>query len=155
MRKTWRFETALLAGVISAAVAVAQSGGGPGGPGGFPRCGDQLSTSLALGADQQSALDALRQQTADAIQPIADSLHALHQQIDDAVAAASPDRCAVGDLTIQAGGLRSQIDAARKAAEAAFVASLSTDQKAKYDTFVGINPECTAIGGGFGPPPQH
>jgi Spy/CpxP family protein refolding chaperone len=163
MKRNWKLEAALLAGIITGAAALAQPAGDPpaGGPGPRPGgpgdrggpCGDQLVASLSLTADQQSALDTLRQQTADTIQPIAERTHTLHQQIDDAVAASSPDRCAIGDLTIQLGGLHAQVDAIRKAAEATFVASLSADQKARYDTFVGINPGCGAVGGGFGPPP--
>ena len=159
MKRIGKIEAALLAGLLSAAGAAAQPaaspGPRPGAPGGFPGCAEQLVAALALTDAQQSALDALRQQTADAMRPIADSLLALHQQIDDAVASSSADHCAIGDLTIQTAGLRAQIDAARAAAEAAFVASLGAHQKAKYDTFVGINPGCTAVGGGFGPPQRH
>jgi len=159
MTSLGKFRMAALAGALGAAAIVAQTrsdavlGGGPGphGPGG--PCGDQLVSYVGLRADQQTALTALRQQTADTIQPLAEQIGSLHQQIDLAIAAGNPDPCAIGALDIQIAGIRSQIDAARKAAEATFAASLTSDQKARYDTFLGINPGCTAVGGEFGPPP--
>jgi len=69
----------------------------------------------------------------------------LRQQIETAVAAASPDPCAIGQLEIQAYGLRQQIEAIRKSAEAAFVASLTSDQQTKYAAFVAANPNCAAF----------
>ncbi|HTR02459.1 MAG TPA: Spy/CpxP family protein refolding chaperone [Thermoanaerobaculia bacterium] len=159
MKSIGRFKAAALVGALCAAAIVAQTrsdavlGGGPGphGPGG--PCSDQLVSYVGLTADQQTALTALRQQTADTIQPLAEQAGSLGQQIDLAIAAGNADPCAIGGLAVQIAGIRSQIDAARKAAEAAFVASLTSDQKARYDTFLGINPGCSAVGGGFGPPP--
>lgn len=108
-------------------------------------CTAALVTAGGLSADQATALDTLRQQTSDSIKTVADQAHALHQQIETALEAASPDPTAIGNLVIQAFKLRQQIDTIVKNAEAAFVASLSADQQAKYAAFLAAHPGCAAI----------
>jgi hypothetical protein len=139
--------------VLAGALAFAQDAGRrpllPGGGAGHGRCGEKLVQSLGLSADQQAALETLRNETAEATRPLAEQLHALHGQIETAADGASPDACAIGGLVIQGKAIRSQMDEARKAAEAKFVAGLSADQKSKYESYVSINPECTAVGSGF------
>ncbi len=158
MKMTGRTGWSVVGGLaLAASVALAQNAGGaprmrPGGPG-HGRCGDRLVRALDLTAEQQTTLDALRDEMAETVRPLAEQLHALHGQIEDAAAGESPDACAIGGLVVQGRGLRSQIDTARKTVEARFVATLSADQKAKYDSFVAIQPGCTAVGGGFLPPP--
>jgi Spy/CpxP family protein refolding chaperone len=125
---------------------------GPYGPG---RCAERLVAALDLTAAQQAALDTLREETAEAIEPIVEQLRTVREQIDGATTAASPDPCAIGAMAIQAAGLRAQIASLRKAADARFVATLSTEQKARYENFVAMHPGCMAVGGGFfGPPPR-
>jgi len=158
MTSIGRFRFAAIAGALCAAALAAQTGDAVLGPRGGTRpdhggpCGDQLVQYVGLTSDQQTALETLRQQTADSVQTLADEMHSLRQQIDQLIAAGNPDACAVGQIEIQAAGARAQIDAALTAAEAAFVASLTSSQKTKYDAFVAMNPGCTAIGPGFGPP---
>jgi predicted NBD/HSP70 family sugar kinase len=108
-------------------------------------CTAALVAAVGLSADQATALDTLRQQTADSIQAVADQAHALRQQIEMALEAASPDPTAIGSLVIQEFKLRQQIDTIVKNAEAAFVASLSADQQAKYAAFVAAHPGCAAL----------
>ena len=142
MKRNW------ILGVILAVIAASTAMGRPGGPGDRgPRvnCTDALVSALSLTPDQQAALEILRQQTADAISAIVTQEKTIHDQIDAALAAAAPDRCAIGDLVIAGYKLRQQITAIVTAAEATFVASLSADQKAKYTAFLAANPGCSAI----------
>jgi Spy/CpxP family protein refolding chaperone len=118
----------------------------PHGPG---RCGEKLVRALELTSAQQSALDALREETADAMHPLMEKLHELKEEVDEAASAPSADPCAVGAKAIEAGGIHAQMQSVRKAAEAKFVASLSADQKSRYDEYVGAHPDCQAVGGGF------
>ena len=118
------------------------------------RCGERLAAALNLTPDQQAALDAARNETAQTVRPLAEQMRALHGQIEAAAEGASPDACAIGGLVVQGKAIRSQIDAARKAAEAKFVEGLSADQRAAYDNFVAINAGCMAVGAGFMPPPR-
>ena len=158
-RGIWRLAAAALVGALFAVALGAQPAGGPG-PGG-PGCGP-LVASLGLTSDQRTALDTLRQQLGDAIGPIHDQMKTVRDQIDAAAAAGNPDRCAIGDLALQEVGFRGQIDALFAGAEAKIVASLTVAQKAKYDTFVGINPGCAIVRGplhdivldGVAPPPS-
>jgi hypothetical protein len=143
--------------ILSAALVFGQdtsrrpvmSGGGPG----HGRCAERLIQALELTTAQQSALEALREETAETIRPLAEQMRALHTQVETAADGESPDACAVGGLVMQGKGIRSQIADIRKAAEARFVAGLGTDQKAKYGNFISINPGCMAVGAGFMPAP--
>ena len=122
-------------------------------PGGIPHhgggrgreCEQQLITALGLTDAQQTALAALRKQTADSVQAIVASADGLHQQIHSALAAASPDACAIGKLMIQAEGVRQQIESIHKSAEASFVASLTADQATRYTAFLAAHPGCAAF----------
>jgi Spy/CpxP family protein refolding chaperone len=119
---------------------------GPHGPG---RCSERLVRALELTSAQQTALDALREETSDAIQPMMEKLHELKDDVDEAASAPGADPCAVGAKAVEAGGVHAQIQSLRKAAEAKFVASLSADQKSRYDEYVAAHPDCQAVGGGF------
>jgi hypothetical protein len=143
MKRNWKLGV-LVAVLIRAALPVLGQAGistfrGPSG------CNQDLIRAVGLTAAQQSALEVLRQQTADAIKPIFDQIAALHQQTEMALGSASPDPCAIGNLEIQGSGLRAQIQTIHKDAEAAFVASLPADQQAKYAAFIAANPECGAF----------
>ena len=89
----------------------------------------------------------LNAETAEAIRPILDQIRAIHDQIGTVASTSDPDACAIGTLVLQRQGLHSQVETIRGAAEAEFVVSLTTDQKATYDSFVAVNPGCTAVGG--------
>jgi LTXXQ motif family protein len=144
MKRNWRLGILILAVLISAAMSAFGQAGIPTfrGPSG---CAQDLIQAVGLTAAQQSTLEVLRQQTADAIKPIFDQIPAFHQQIDTALVSASPDPCAIGNLEIQAYGLRAQIQTIQKNAEATFVASLTADQQTKYAAFIAANPECAAF----------
>ena len=130
----------------AAAPVIAQHGGGIPRHGGQGReCEQQLVTALGLTDAQQTALAALRKQTADSGQAIVASADGLHQQIHTALAATSPDACAIGKLMIQAEGVHQQIESIRKSAEASFVASLTADQATRYTAFLAAHPGCAAF----------
>lgn len=146
--------------ILSAAFAFAQDAPRrplmpPGGMERGGRCGERLVRQLDLTAEQQASLDALRNETADAVRPLAEQMRALHGQVETAADGASPDACALGGLVLQGKAIRSQIEDVRKAAEAKFVEQLSDAQKATYANFVAINPDCMAVGAGFLPPPPR
>jgi LTXXQ motif family protein len=105
--------------------------------------------ALELTSVQQASLDALQEETTEAIRPVIEQVHALREQIDEAASAPSADPCEVGAMAIEAGGLHSKIESIRKASEAKFVAGLSEEQKARYDEYVAVHPNCLAVGGGF------
>src|SRR5678815_4729681 len=78
-------------------------------PGPPPRCGERLVRSLELTAEQQAALDALQEETAEAIHPVLEQMHALREEIDDAASKSSADPCAVGAMAIEAAGLHAKV----------------------------------------------
>lgn len=113
-----------------------------------------LVDALALTTAQQSGLETLRQQTAESTRAIAEQIHTLRESIDAALESGA-DRCAIGDLEIQAHGLREQIETLRTTAATSFLATLTAEQRASYDSFIAANPDCSAaaiIGLRFGGP---
>jgi len=145
MKQTWILGVALAVFLGAASAAAQHAGPADRTPGGRGNCTEALVAALGLTSDQQTALDTLRTQTGDAISAIVTQERALHDQIETALSAASPDRCAIGDLVISGYKLRQQIAAIVTSAEAAFVASLTSDQKTKYTAFLAANPGCSAI----------
>ncbi len=146
--------------ILSAGFALAQDAPRrplmpPGGMEHGGRCGERLVRSLDLTTEQQATLEALRNDTAESVRPLAEQMRALHGQIETAADGASPDACALGGLVLQGKSIRSQIEDVRKAAEAKFVEQLSDAQKATYANFISINPGCMAVGAGFLPPPRN
>ena len=71
----------------------------------------------------------------------------IHESIHTQLSSANPDRGAIGDLVIQGFALQKQVDATLASAEATFVASLTADQKSKYDAFVAAHPGCKVFSG--------
>lgn len=103
-----------------------------------------LMEALALTPEQRAALETLRQQTRTSTLPVAEQFHELHETMEQNLKSASPDRCAIGDLVIQAHGLHDQIEASLKASAESFIAGLTAQQRASYDAFIQANPECSA-----------
>lgn len=137
------------AGVAFAATtALAQGGDGrpPTGSGVPGRCGDRLVRALGLTREQQAALDALNTETTETTRPLLDQIRAIYDLIQAATSASNKEACAIGALVLQSQGLDAQVGTIRDDAEAKFVASLTADQKATYDSFVAANPGCTAVG---------
>jgi len=115
-------------------------------------CSDALVQSLGLSDGQTGALAVLRAQTESAVSTIRAQEKTLHESIHTAVSSASPDQCAIGGLMIQGSALHQQIETMLANAESTFVASLTSDQKAKYDAFLSAHPECKVFGLPMHPP---
>lgn len=109
------------------------------------RCGDALVKSLGLSDSQAAALAAQRAQTDSALAAIHSQEKTIHESIHTALSSANPDRCAIGDLMIQGAALHGQVETTLSSAEAAFLASLLPDQKAKYDALLAAHPGCNAF----------
>jgi hypothetical protein len=77
---------------------------------------------------QWDALHATRQQT---VPPLRTQLQGIEDQLKTLLAQSNPDPAAVGDLVLQAHGVREQIRAAESAYVDGFGAMLGTDQQAK------------------------
>ncbi len=131
--------------LCAAASAQAQHGGGPphGGPG--RECREQLIGAVGLTDAEQTALTALREQTRASVSTLETSGRSIHEQVEAALAAPSPDPTAIGKLMIQVNGFHQQIETIRKNAEATFVASLTAEQQTKYAALIAANPHCAAF----------
>ena len=102
MRNVGKTGVGVVSGLVLAASAVLAQAEieRPLGPRGGGRCGERLVRSLELTVAQEGALATLREETAEAVQPIVEQLHALREQIDVAVAADAPDPCAIGGFAM-------------------------------------------------------
>ncbi len=92
-----------------------------------------LKTALGLGDQQISQLIQLRKDERQALQPIRQQMQAAARALRDAMAAANPDPAAVGKLTLQARGLREQVQQSNKSYHDRALALLDATQKAKLD----------------------
>jgi protein CpxP len=113
--------------------AFAQPGpGGPGGPGG-PHHAGMLAEKLNLTAEQKASWDAIESATRTAVQPLMEQRRALHDQIESALDAATPDVAAIGTLMVQSHALDKQLKAAHEATHSKLSALLTAEQKAQFD----------------------
>ena len=144
----------MLVGVV--ALATAQTSGGRQawssvGNGGPPQvakhreCVGALADSLALTSEQMAELQALQAQTHEAARPLVEQSRGWKQQIDQALGAANPDRCAIGDLAIAAHKMHESFEAIHAGAEKKFLASLTGDQRAQYEALRASNQICAAF----------
>ncbi|HEY2324497.1 MAG TPA: periplasmic heavy metal sensor [Thermoanaerobaculia bacterium] len=74
------------------------------------------------------------------------------KQLNEALSAASPDACTVGNLAIQAHAAMDQMKAAHESLITKLGSYLTPDQKAKFDAYVAA---ATAQHREPGPPPMH
>ena len=74
------------------------------------------------------------------------------KQLNEALSAASPDACAVGNLAIQAHAAMDQMKAAHESLITKLGSYLTPDQKAKFDAYVAA---AMAQHREPGPPPMH
>jgi len=125
---------------------------GPGAPG-MPRGGaNPLADYLGLTADQKAAWEAIRAETHEVIAPLHEQGEALAAQLES-----TNDAAGIGNLVLQLRALSSQIDAAREAGDAKFAATLTADQKVKFEAFEAASQFLHRRGPGPGgpPPPPH
>lgn len=143
---------------VFASALLAQNRRGPGamrGPGapGMPRSNaNPLADYLGLTADQKAALEAIRAETHEIIEPLHEQGQALAAQLES-----TNDAAGIGNLVLQLRAVSSQIDAAREAGDAKFAATLSADQKVKFEAFEAASQFLHRRGPGPGgpPPPPH
>lgn len=126
---------------------------GPAGPGapGMPRgSANPLADYLALTADQKAAWEAIRAETHETIEPLHEQGQALAAQLES-----TNDAVGIGNLVLQLRAVSSQIEAAREAGDAKFAATLSADQKVKFEAFEAASQFLHRRGPGPGGPPPH
>jgi Spy/CpxP family protein refolding chaperone len=78
--------------------------------------------------------------------------HTAQKQLNEALSAASPDACTVGNLAIQAHAAMDQMRSAHETLIAKLGSYLTPDQKAKFDAYVAA---AMAQRREPGPPPMH
>ncbi|HEX7150776.1 MAG TPA: periplasmic heavy metal sensor [Thermoanaerobaculia bacterium] len=128
--------------LIFATVALAQRGPHPGppqqgqgGPAGAPIPGlgpdtHAVSDYLGLSAEQRAAWQTIQSELRSSVQALHEQQRTLGEQLRTALEGS--DASAIGALMLQLKGIRTQIDAAREAAEARFTATLTTEQQTKF-----------------------
>ncbi len=87
---------------------------------------------LALTADQTTQWDALLATREQTVPPLRTQLQGIEDQVKALLAQSNPDPAAVGNLVLQAHGVREQIQAAESAYVDGFAAMLTTDQQARF-----------------------
>jgi len=116
-----------------AATAAAQPGPPP------PRR-DPLPDYLQLTDAQKSAWQTARGNFETAVKPLHEQERTIHQQIEQALSAANPDATAIGKLMISGKQTGDQIKAAHDALDATLTATLTPEQKAKFEAFKAARP---------------
>jgi Spy/CpxP family protein refolding chaperone len=110
---------------------------------------DRMATQLSLTDTQKTKATAIFTEAFTAAQSIQADLHTNRQSLEDAVK--KNDAAAISTLSVTAGTLSGQLTAINTKAEAAFYATLTADQQAKYDAYPHGGPGGPMGGGGFGP----
>lgn len=154
MKRSTRLGAVLVTLACALAPAAADTGHGKmegrGGEGSRRFCGGQFAQAVGLTEEQKASLATLRQQAGESAKPLKEQAHAYRRQMQEMLESANPDAAAVGRLAIQARDIHKQIRASFEKAESDFVASLSADQKTKYEAFRETNPRCGVFGRGKG-----
>jgi len=129
--------------VVLTFAAVAQNRGPQGGhtnPGGpaIPGLGPDrhvLADYLGLTAQQQASWETIQTNLRASIQALHEQQRTLNQQLREAVEAGT-DAAAIGNLVLQVRGIQSQIDTARDAAETQFAATLTAEERTKFEALL-------------------
>ncbi|HEV2721299.1 MAG TPA: periplasmic heavy metal sensor [Thermoanaerobaculia bacterium] len=98
-----------------------------------PARGAWIAKYLELTPDQIAAWKQIHADTAATLRPLAASQRDTRQQLEAALKAPSPDPAAVGKLAIALHATRGQIKAARDDQRAKLVATLTPEQKTKFE----------------------
>ncbi len=160
----WGGLAMLIAAAAGAGVASAQDApGGPKprghrmGPGGH----DRMASYLGLTEDQKAQWKAAHDQLRATMQPLFKQMQDQRQQLRAALDQATPDPAAVGQLMIATRALGQKIHAARQAMQTQLEATLTPEQKTKFDALKATQGMGRGFGfrghrgpGGFGPAPQ-
>lgn len=107
-----------------------------------------LNLSDAQKASWEAALSDVESQNAATMA----KAHTAQKQLNEALSAASPDACTVGNLAIQAHAAMDALKAAHETLVAKLASYLTPDQKAKFDAYVAA---AMAQHREPGPPPMH
>jgi len=107
-----------------------------------------LNLSDAQKASWEAALSDVESQNATTMA----KAHTAQKQLNEALSAASPDACAIGNLAIQAHAAMDQLKAAHETLVTKLGSYLTPDQKAKFDAYVAA---AMAQHREPGPPPMH
>jgi Spy/CpxP family protein refolding chaperone len=129
LRKTL-FAAAALAALLLPAVAEAAQRPDPRALLHNPRA---LARYLRLTAAQIEQQKVLVQELRAEVKPLRESLAPLQEDLAEALAAASPDACAVGALVVDVDEVRDDIRAAYEDYDEAFSAILTPEQLARYE----------------------
>src|SRR6476659_9288444 len=97
---------------------------------------DQAASYLNLNASQKASWDAALSDVETQNGAVMAKNHDLQKQLHDALSAASPDACAIGNLAIQSHATMDQLQAAHQALIAKLGSYLTPDQKTKFDAYV-------------------
>lgn len=130
MNKRWILILAVVT-LLCAAIASAQPA-----PGANPQRAGRaaaLAEYLQLTPEQVTAAKQLRSDTAQTVKPLARNARDLRKQLAAAMSATTPDTATIGKLTLALHAAREQVRSAVDASKAKFAATLTPDQKAKFD----------------------
>ena len=97
---------------------------------------DQAASYLNLSASQKASWDAALTDVESQNSALMSKNHDLQKQLHDALAAASPDACAIGNLAIQSHATMDQLHTAHQALITRLASYLTPDQKTKFDAYV-------------------
>lgn len=123
--------------LVAATAAMAQHARRPAPDGAFRTMGgppaDGLAEYLSLTSEQAANWQAIREESRTQIHALHEKERALAEQLEAALK--GTDATAIGTLMLQIRGIGSQIEAIRTAGEAKFSATLTAEQKVKFDAF--------------------
>lgn len=124
--------------LVAATAAMAQHARRPAPEGAFRTMGgpppaDGLAEYLSLTSEQAANWQAIREETRTQIDALREKERALAEQLGAALE--GTDATAIGTLMLQIRGIGSQIEAIRAAGKAKFSATLTAEQKVKFDAF--------------------
>ena len=94
---------------------------------------DRLADALELSASQRAAFDRLRSERLEAARPTLRAMRESGRELRELLDAAKPDPTEVGERMIALHRLRGEVEAAKDAFEAEFVALLTPEQKIAFD----------------------
>jgi|GEM_PF-768110 len=109
------------------------AGDGPGGPGGPGFLLRRVARALDLSDAQVEQSKALLETFASTVQPLREQAQTLRGEIEDLLAADTPDAAAIGQRVIEGHSLREQMRAAWDDFETAFEALLTPAQKERWE----------------------
>jgi Spy/CpxP family protein refolding chaperone len=120
-----------------------------------PPPGERLAQLLELTDAQRATWEAAQQEMQKTGRSVHDEVDGLQQQMQQAMSAANPDPAAVGKLAIAIHRAHDKMKSAHDQAEEQLAATLTPEQRVKFDAWKASRPPGPppGMGPGFGPPP--